>query len=96
MSTQPKVTTTSLKAKKRHGQKVTMLTAYDFPMASFIDPAGDDEGRARAASRPRGGAASQKTGRQDEEDERGRRSLHERGNSIAGRGAVRARRGNAL
>lgn len=42
MATQSKVTTSSLKSKKRHGQKITMLTAYDFPMASFIDQAGVD------------------------------------------------------
>lgn len=42
MSTPPKVTTTRLKTKKRQGQKITMLTAYDFPMASFIDQAGVD------------------------------------------------------
>ena len=42
MSTQSKVTTTSLRAKKRRGQKITMLTAYDSPMASFIDQAGVD------------------------------------------------------
>ncbi|MEW5956329.1 MAG: 3-methyl-2-oxobutanoate hydroxymethyltransferase [Chloroflexota bacterium] len=42
MSTRPKITTTALKGKKRRGQKITMLTAYDFPMASFIDQAGVD------------------------------------------------------
>lgn len=42
MSAQPRITTTSLKTKKQRGQKITMLTAYDFPMASFIDQAGVD------------------------------------------------------
>lgn len=42
MSTRTKVTITRLKAKKQQGQKITMLTAYDFPMASFIDQAGVD------------------------------------------------------
>lgn len=42
MSTRNKVTPSSLRAKKRAGQKITMLTAYDFPMASFIDQAGVD------------------------------------------------------
>ncbi len=42
MSTLPKVTITSLRAKKQRGQKITLLTAYDFPMASFIDQAGVD------------------------------------------------------
>ena len=42
MATRSKVTTSSLKSKKRQGQKITMLTAYDFPMASFIDQAGVD------------------------------------------------------
>jgi 3-methyl-2-oxobutanoate hydroxymethyltransferase len=42
VSTRTRVTTTSLKAKKRQGRKITMLTAYDFPMASFIDQAGID------------------------------------------------------
>jgi 3-methyl-2-oxobutanoate hydroxymethyltransferase len=31
-----------LRAKKRAGQKITMLTAYDFPMAAFIEQAGAD------------------------------------------------------
>jgi 3-methyl-2-oxobutanoate hydroxymethyltransferase len=38
----PKVTPTTLKSKKRRGEKITMLTAYDFPLASFIDQAGVD------------------------------------------------------
>ena len=42
MSTRSKVTTTTLKTKKQRGQKITLLTAYDFPMASFIDQAGVD------------------------------------------------------
>ncbi len=42
MSTQTKVTPSSLRAKKRAGQKITMLTAYDAPMASFIEQAGAD------------------------------------------------------
>ena len=42
MSTQPKVTASSLRAKKQKGQKISMLTAYDAPMASFIDQAGVD------------------------------------------------------
>lgn len=42
MSTRPKVTTISLRNKKRKGQKITLLTAYDFPMAKFISDAGVD------------------------------------------------------
>ena len=42
MSNRRKVTTTALKRKKQDGQKITMLTAYDAPMASFIDQAGVD------------------------------------------------------
>jgi 3-methyl-2-oxobutanoate hydroxymethyltransferase len=42
VSTQTKVTPSSLRAKKRAGQKITMLTAYDFPMATFIEQAGAD------------------------------------------------------
>ena len=42
MSTRAKVTTTSLRNKKRKGQKITLLTAYDAPMASFINAAGVD------------------------------------------------------
>lgn len=42
MSTRSKVTTTTLKSRKRQGQKITLLTAYDFPMAAFIDQAGID------------------------------------------------------
>jgi 3-methyl-2-oxobutanoate hydroxymethyltransferase len=42
VSTRAKVTATFLKTKKRRGQKITLLTAYDAPMASFIDQAGVD------------------------------------------------------
>jgi 3-methyl-2-oxobutanoate hydroxymethyltransferase len=42
VSTRSKVTTTTLKSRKRQGQKITLLTAYDFPVASFIDQAGID------------------------------------------------------
>jgi len=38
----PRVTPSSLKGKKNRGQKITMLTAYDFPMAAFIEQAGVD------------------------------------------------------
>jgi 3-methyl-2-oxobutanoate hydroxymethyltransferase len=31
-----------LRNKKRRNQKITLLTAYDFPMASFLDQAGID------------------------------------------------------
>ena len=37
-----RVTTVSLKEKKRNGQKITMLTAYDFPTARALDEAGID------------------------------------------------------
>jgi 3-methyl-2-oxobutanoate hydroxymethyltransferase len=42
VSTKQKVTPTTLVNKKRQGQKISMLTAYDSPMASFIDRAGVD------------------------------------------------------
>jgi 3-methyl-2-oxobutanoate hydroxymethyltransferase len=42
MNTRPKVTVTALQNKKRSNQKITLLTAYDFPMASFLDQAGID------------------------------------------------------
>jgi 3-methyl-2-oxobutanoate hydroxymethyltransferase len=42
VSNQSKVSPTTLKTMKRRGRKITMLTAYDFPMASFIDQAGVD------------------------------------------------------
>jgi len=42
VSTQTKVTPTTLRAKKRAGQKIIMLTAYDFPMAAFIEQSGAD------------------------------------------------------
>ena len=42
MSNRRKVTTTVLKRKKQDRQRITMLTAYDAPMASFIDQAGVD------------------------------------------------------
>src|SRR5210317_1972006 len=37
-----KVTPSSLMGKKRRGEKITVLTAYDFPMAKFINQAGVD------------------------------------------------------
>lgn len=37
-----KVTTLSIAAKKRRGEKITMVTAYDFPSAVHVDRAGVD------------------------------------------------------
>jgi len=37
-----KVTITDLQEKKRAGKKITMLTAYDYPMARLVDEAGID------------------------------------------------------
>jgi 3-methyl-2-oxobutanoate hydroxymethyltransferase len=37
-----KVTITDLQQKKREGKKITMLTAYDYPMARIVDEAGID------------------------------------------------------
>jgi 3-methyl-2-oxobutanoate hydroxymethyltransferase len=42
VSSQAKVTVAALAAKKRRGQKITMLTAYDCPLARFINLAGID------------------------------------------------------
>ncbi|NLF49545.1 MAG: 3-methyl-2-oxobutanoate hydroxymethyltransferase [Leptolinea sp.] len=42
MSEPAKMTVTRLLRKKRSGEKITMLTAYDFPMAKFINMAGVD------------------------------------------------------
>lgn len=42
MSVDRKVTPSSLLRKKRRGEKITLLTAYDFPIASFINQAGVD------------------------------------------------------
>jgi 3-methyl-2-oxobutanoate hydroxymethyltransferase len=42
MNTRPKVTVAGLQNKKKSNQKITLLTAYDFPMASFLDQAGID------------------------------------------------------
>jgi len=42
VSSNTKVTVTALAVKKRQGQKITMLTAYDHPMAKFINLAGVD------------------------------------------------------
>ena len=42
MSEPAKMTVTRLQRKKRSGEKITMLTAYDFPMAQFINSAGVD------------------------------------------------------
>ncbi|MDO8535536.1 MAG: 3-methyl-2-oxobutanoate hydroxymethyltransferase [Candidatus Omnitrophota bacterium] len=37
-----KITITDLQDKKRDGKKITMLTAYDYPMARLVDDAGMD------------------------------------------------------
>ncbi len=37
-----KITITDFKNKKRDGKKITMLTAYDYPMARLVDEAGID------------------------------------------------------
>jgi 3-methyl-2-oxobutanoate hydroxymethyltransferase len=42
MSANRKVTPSALMRKKQRGDKITLLTAYDFPMASFINQAGMD------------------------------------------------------
>jgi 3-methyl-2-oxobutanoate hydroxymethyltransferase len=42
MNTRPKVTVAALRTKKKRNQKITLRTAYDFPMASFLDQAGID------------------------------------------------------
>lgn len=42
MSANRKVTPSRLMRKKQRGEKITLLTAYDFPMASFINQAGVD------------------------------------------------------
>jgi 3-methyl-2-oxobutanoate hydroxymethyltransferase len=38
----PKITIQDLLKKKKQGQKITMLTAYDFPFAQIVDEAGID------------------------------------------------------
>ena len=42
MNTRPKVSVAALRSKKRSNQKITLLTAYDAPFASFLDQAGID------------------------------------------------------
>jgi 3-methyl-2-oxobutanoate hydroxymethyltransferase len=42
MNTRTKVTVAALRNKKKRNQKITLLTAYDFPMASFLEQAGID------------------------------------------------------
>ena len=37
-----KITIEEIKEKKKRGEKITMLTAYDFPLASIIDKCGLD------------------------------------------------------
>ena len=37
-----KVTIADLKQKKATGQKITMMTAYDYPTANLVDQAGID------------------------------------------------------
>ncbi|MDD5436515.1 MAG: 3-methyl-2-oxobutanoate hydroxymethyltransferase, partial [Candidatus Omnitrophica bacterium] len=37
-----KIMITDLQTKKREGKKITMLTAYDYPMARLVDDAGID------------------------------------------------------
>jgi 3-methyl-2-oxobutanoate hydroxymethyltransferase len=42
MNTRPKVTVAALQNKKKSHQKISLLTAYDAPFASFLDQAGID------------------------------------------------------
>ncbi len=42
MSAKRKVSPSSLLRKKRRGEKITLLTAYDYPIAGFINQAGVD------------------------------------------------------
>ncbi len=42
MRTRPKVTLPGILEKKRRGEKITMLTAYDVPLARLLDEAGVD------------------------------------------------------
>ena len=42
MNTRSKVTVAAIRNKKRTSQKITLLTAYDAPFASFLDQAGID------------------------------------------------------
>ncbi len=42
MNNRPKVTVAALRNKKKSRQKITLLTAYDAPFASFLDQAGID------------------------------------------------------
>jgi 3-methyl-2-oxobutanoate hydroxymethyltransferase len=42
MNNRPKINVAGLQDKKKRGQKITLLTAYDYPMASFLDQAGID------------------------------------------------------
>jgi len=42
MSANKKVTPTTLIQKKRRGEKITLLTAYDYPIARYINQAGVD------------------------------------------------------
>ena len=42
MSEPAKMTVARLQRKKRSGEKITLLTAYDYPMAQFISAAGVD------------------------------------------------------
>jgi len=42
MNTRPKVSVAALRNKKKNNKKITLLTAYDAPFASFLDQAGID------------------------------------------------------
>ena len=42
MAARPKLSIAGLQRKKERNQKITLLTAYDYPMASFLDQAGID------------------------------------------------------
>jgi 3-methyl-2-oxobutanoate hydroxymethyltransferase len=42
MAARPKISIAALQRKKQRNQKITLLTAYDYPMASFLDQSGID------------------------------------------------------
>ena len=47
----PRINVAEIQEKKQHGQKLVMLTAYDFPSARIAEQCGASSPEARSATR---------------------------------------------